>query len=68
MVVAIQADGRANGNLVTGLSNISVVLNGKAFSGNGSLRSAAFDRGNYRVCSHAVAAPILTGVVADAGD
>jgi hypothetical protein len=40
-------DGTANGNLVTGLSNISVELNGKAFAGNGSLVAAAFDRDNY---------------------
>lgn len=36
-------DGTANGNLVTGLSHISVSLNGNAFSGSGSLSAYSFD-------------------------
>lgn len=36
-------DGTANGNLVTGLSNIFVKLNGVDFAGSGSLLAARFD-------------------------
>jgi len=36
-------DGTANGNLVTGLSHISVSLNGNAFPGSGSLGAYSFD-------------------------
>lgn len=53
-VVTGSFDGTANGNLVTGLSNISVAINGNAFSGNGSLSASAFDRDNYSWYNSAV--------------
>jgi len=36
-------DGTLNGNLITGLSNISVFLNGQAFHGNGALYAGHYD-------------------------
>lgn len=46
-VVTGTFDGTANGNLVTGLSNISVLVNGVGFAANGTLISGAFDRDTY---------------------
>jgi hypothetical protein len=51
--VAGSFDGTANGNLVTGLSNISVALNGVAFS-SAPLNAYAYDRDNSNWYDNAV--------------
>ena len=54
-VVTGSFDGTANGNLITGLSNIAVAINGVSIKGSGNLFSAQYDVNHGQWLTGAVA-------------